>query len=678
MKPPSIRVLDGSSFAVSDTQGDMADAPDQVLGLFFRDTRHLSRWQLRINGRPTDSLSSDTPGYDQAVFFLVPGTGTVYTNPTLSIIRSRRVGDGMREHLLVANNGMDSIELELSILFDADFADIFAVKDRLPSTGSVARRVETDGVRLCYSRDDFTRETHILAPGAFCTDQSLTFRLHLPAHHSWQTDIEVRMVADGHHHEPKTATTPNMAESLDQWRHRAPQLECEWDDLRHTYQRCIDDRAALRFYPDTVPGAASLPAAGLPWFMALFGRDSLITSYQALPFVPELAATTLRALAARQATEHDDFCDAEPGKILHELRFGEMTYFHERPQSPYYGSVDATPLFLIVLDEYHRWSGDDTLACELEPAARAALRWIDDSGDRDGDGYQEYQRRNTDTGLDNQCWKDSWNSIVHPDGRLASEPRATCELQGYVYDAWLRCARLARTVWGDAELAERLEQKAADLKERFNRDFWIADGAFFALALDGDKHQVRTVTSNMGQLLWSGIISDDHVNDVVDHLMSETLFSGWGVRTLSDNQKVYNPIDRLAARQLPHCSWSSALRPLGRSGPPRHRHPGSSTILCLPATRNIRRIPARRDGGARRIPQRMQPASVGNRNTATASTRTAGPPTRHRRLHGRSSRPKTPWSHPAARSPRQMGTDRRLKHILNDTRLVVLGVGPGP
>jgi len=552
VKPPTIRVLDGSSFAVSDPQGDIAAAGDQMLGVFFRDTRHLSRWQLRINGRATDALSGATPGYDQAVFFLVPDTGTVYTNPTLAVIRRRRIGDGLREDLLVANNGMDSIEAELSVLFDADFADIFAVKDGLPSIGSTTRHVDADRVRLCYSRDDFTRETHILAPGAFCTPYSLTFRLHLPAHHTWQTDIEVRMIADGHPQHPKAATCPNMAQSLDQWRTYAPRLACDWDDLRHTYRRSVDDLAALRFYPDTVPGAASLPAAGLPWFMALFGRDSLITSYQALPFFPELAATTLRALAARQATERDDFRDAEPGKILHELRFGEMTYFRERPQSPYYGSADATPLFLIVLDEYQRWSGDDTLARELEPAARAALRWIEEYGDRDGDGYQEYQRRNTASGLANQCWKDSWNSIVHPDGKLANEPRATCELQGYVYDAWLRCAHLARQVWGDADLAQRLEQKATDLKARFNRDFWVAHGEFFALALDGNKHQVATLTSNMGQLLWSGIVAKEHAGAVVDHLMSEALFSGWGVRTLAQDQAVYNPIEYHNGTVWPH------------------------------------------------------------------------------------------------------------------------------
>lgn len=552
MKPPSVSVLDGSTFAVSDTQGDMATTADQVLGLFFRDTRHLSQWQLTVNGRPAEALSNDCPGYDHAVFFLVPGASTVYRLPTLSIIRTRRIGDGMCERLLVTNNGMREVGLELSVLFDADFADLFAVKDHLPSKGVVDRQVGPDGVRLCYRRDDFVRETHILAPDAFCSEQSLTFRLHLAAHESWQSDIEVCMVADGHQRELKTASRPNMVASLNEWRASAPVLDCESDDLRRTYRRSLDDLAALRFYPDAVEGAASLPAAGLPWFMALFGRDSLITSYQALPFVPELAATTLRALAARQASERDDFRDAEPGKILHELRFGEMTYFDERPQSPYYGSADSTPLFLILLDEYERWSGDQALVHELQPAARAALRWIEDYGDRDGDGYQEYQRRNTDTGLINQCWKDSWNSMVHPDGQIASQPLATCELQGYAYDARMRCARLARAVWGDTELADRLEHDAAALKKRFNHDFWVAEGRFFALALDADKKQVPTLTSNIGHLLWSGIVADDHVTDIATHLMSEALFSGWGVRTLAAGQDAYNPIEYHNGTVWPH------------------------------------------------------------------------------------------------------------------------------
>src|SRR5437870_3554494 len=265
----------------------------------------------------------------------------------------------------------------------------------------------------------------------------------------------------------------------------------------------------------------ALPAAGLPWFMAVFGRDSLITSYQALPYTPELAETTLQVLAARQGSRVDDFRDEEPGKILHELRLGELTAFEERPHSPYYGTADATPLFLVLLDEVERWTGNVDLVRELEAEARAALAWIDDYGDRDGDGYVEYERRNTDTGLENQCWKDSWNSILFSDGTNSKLPRATCEIQGYVYDAKRRCARLARDIWNDRELADRLERDAVDLKTRFNRDFWMADRACFALALDGDKRQVDSRTSNIGHLLWSGIVDDDKADAVAGHLMSE-------------------------------------------------------------------------------------------------------------------------------------------------------------
>src|SRR5207249_10293501 len=237
--------------------------------------------------------------------------------------------------------------------------------------------------------------------------------------------------------------------------------------------------------------------------------DSLITSYQALPFAPELAETTLRVLAARQGQTLDDFRDEEPGKILHEIRFGELVRFGERPHSPYFGTADATPLWLVLLDETERWTGNAVLIRELEPNARAALAWIDEYGDRDGDGYVEYQRRNEETGLENMCWKDSWNSILFADGSNSKLPRATCEIQGYVYDAKVRCARLAREIWGDAPMADRLQKDAADLKARFNRDFWLPERDFYALALDGDKRQVDSLTSNIGQLLWSGIVDEE-------------------------------------------------------------------------------------------------------------------------------------------------------------------------
>jgi glycogen debranching enzyme len=227
---------------------------------------------------------------------------------------------------------------------------------------------------------------------------------------------------------------------------------------------------------------------------------------------------------------------------MHEGRLGELTAFEERPYSPYFGTSDATPLFLVLLDEYERWTGDGDLVRKLEPEARAALRWIDEWGDRDGDGYVEYERRNTKTGLENQCWKDSWNSILFADGSLAPLPRATCEIQGYVYDARRRCARLAREFWGDAALARTLEQQAAELKRRFNQDYWIPGREFFALALDGQKRQVDALTSNIGHLLWSGIADDDKAHACVRHLLGDRLFSGWGIRTMAAGEGGYNPI----------------------------------------------------------------------------------------------------------------------------------------
>jgi glycogen debranching enzyme len=332
-----------------------------------------------------------------------------------------------------------------------------------------------------------------------------------------------------------------MAANLARWVAGAPRIECDWEPLRSTYQRSLVDLAALRFSP-RVAGHRSLPAAGLPWFMTMFGRDSIFTSLQALPFTPELAATTLLALGEWQGTRVDDFRDEDPGRILHEMRYGELAAFEERPHTPYYGNADATALYVVLLDEYERWSGDTKLVRGLEYEARAALNWIDEYADLLGNGYISYKRRNEKTGLENQCWKDSWDSISYSDGRLPGFPRATCELQGYAYDAKVRGARLARLVWKDEPFAARLEKQAADLKRRFNRDFWVEDDEYFALALDEEGNQVDSLTSNNGHLLWSGIVDKAKAKAVVRHLMGPRLFSGWGVRTLAEGEGRYNPI----------------------------------------------------------------------------------------------------------------------------------------
>jgi glycogen debranching enzyme len=299
--------------------------------------------------------------------------------------------------------------------------------------------------------------------------------------------------------------------------------------------------------------------------MTLFGRDSLITSYQVLPYRPDLAAATLTTLAARQGTVCDDARDEEPGKILHEVRFGELTAIGERPHSPYYGTADATPLFLILLDEYERWSGDTGLARALEPAARAAVEWMDRYGDLDGDGYVEYQTRNPERGLVNQCWKDSGNSIAFADGRPAQGPIACCEIQGYVYDARRRAARLARAVWDAPAWADRLDAEAAELRKRFLEDFWIPERACFALALDGDKRPVDSLTSNIGHLLWSGIVDDERAGAIATHLMDAPLFSGWGVRTMAATEGAYNPVEYHNGTVWPHDN-SLIAAGLGRYG----------------------------------------------------------------------------------------------------------------
>ena len=366
----------------------------------------------------------------------------------------------------------------------------------------------------------------------------------MPAHGQWKTELDVTTAYAGWGEQP--IATPNrarsnMARGLDKWIQKAPRLECDSDSLRTTYHRSLVDLAALRFSTRTLPGR-SLPAAGLPWFMTMFGRDSIFTSLQSLPFTPELAAATLLALGERQGTRVDDFRDEDPGRILHEMRYGEMTAFEERPHSPYYGCADATPLYVVLLDEYERWTGDTKLVRGLEFEARAALNWIDQYANLQGNGYVAYKRRNEKTGLENQCWKDSWDSISYRDGTLPGFPRATCELQGYAYDAKMRGARLARAVWHDPGFADRLEKEAADLKRRFNRDFWVEDEGYFAIALDVDGRQVDALTSNNGHLLWSGIVDKSKAKSVAAHLMGKRLFSGWGVRTMAEGEGRYNPI----------------------------------------------------------------------------------------------------------------------------------------
>jgi len=542
-----VRVLDGSTFVVSDECGDIEAAPNSPVGLFAADTRFLSTWVLTVDDQRLTKLSVDDIQYFEARFFLVPGPTAQYVDAKLSIFRHRWVGGSFHERLTILNHSEEGIDLTVRLEVGSDFADLFEIKDVLAKKGRSYQRVGPKSLQLGYERGTFRRETSITTSESAEVDhRGLTYNIHLEPLEEWHAELTVEtsvLGPTGRDIQPELShrSRRSMRNDLELWLAQTPRLECDWEPLTTTYERSVVDLAALRFSLFGSMGP-TLPAAGLPWFMALFGRDSILTSLQALPFVPELAASTLRLLASLQGTHVSDFREEDPGRILHELRFGESAAFYEQPHSPYYGSADSTPLWVVLLDEYERWTGDVQLVRDLEPEARAALNWIDEYGDLAKSGYLSYKRRNEKTGLENQCWKDSWDSISYHDGRLPGFPRATCECQGYAYDAKMRAARLARLAWNDSKYADELERAAADLKERFNRDFWIDDGEFYALALDADGTRVDALSSNIGHLLWSGIVDASKADSIAGHLLGPQLYSGWGVRTLAQGVRRFNPV----------------------------------------------------------------------------------------------------------------------------------------
>ena len=546
----TVRILDGNTFVVCEDTGDIEATPSEPTGLFSLDTRYLSKWVLTVNGERLNALSYDDLQYYEARFFLVPGMATHYIDAKLSVIRERAVGGSFRETLTILNHDEKAVDLEIRMDAGSDFADLFQVKDEiLNKKGEHYAEAEPDRLRLGYRRGNFRRETLVSANQPARYDQrGFAWSIRLEPNEQWDAVIDVQTFAIGPGGRDlrmglRAHGTERLAlqHDLEEWISRAPKLNSEHEELAATYRRSLVDLAALRFSPLSL-GGQTLPAAGLPWFMTMFGRDSILTCLQVLPFAPEMSKTTLRILGALQGTRFDDFRDEDPGRILHEMRYGETAAFEEQPHSPYYGSVDATPLFVVLLDEYERWSGDGALVKELERECRAALKWIDDYADLLGNGYIWYERRNTDTGLENQCWKDSWDSISYADGTLPPFPRATCEVQGYAYDAKTRAARLARLFWDDPAYADQLEREAAELKRRFNDDWWVADRGFYALALDPDGRQCDVLSSNIGHLLWSGIVDEERAPRIAEHLLGPRLWSGWGVRTLAEGEVRYNPI----------------------------------------------------------------------------------------------------------------------------------------
>lgn len=568
-----IQVLDGSTFMLSDSRGDVDEG--SVTGLFHEDTRYLSRFLLTINGERPELLSSGGVDHYSAAFFLTNPDLTGVPAGSLSIQRYRFLGPGLSEVLLVQSHLDKPVQVEMRLSVAADFADLFEVKKmELAKRGAFKFSSEPKASLLLfeYEHGDFRAATrvHSTERGRL-TGQDLVFKTALEPASTWKTRIQVSVRRGDEVLEPVEEEEHGASRALQQWRRpstvvqkwelEAPRLETDWSLLNLVYEKSVADLAALRLYADVGGNEFCLPAAGLPWFMAIFGRDTLITSYQSLLIGPELARGALNSLAGLQGKEENDFKDEDPGKILHEIRFGELTVIGETPHAPYYGTVDATALFLILLSEYWRLTGDDRTVQSLRPNALLALEWIDRYGDRDADGYVEYETRSAQ-GLLHQGWKDSAAPVRFSDGKAAKPPIALCEVQGYVYDAKMRTADLAEQVWGDVPLAERLRADARLLFDRFNDDYWIdRRGGYYAEALDPKKRPVDSVTSNMGHLLWSGIVPEDRAEQLVKQLFSDSLFSGWGVRTMSRDDAGYNPISYHNGTVWPHdnCLISAGL-----------------------------------------------------------------------------------------------------------------------
>ncbi|HZO50689.1 MAG TPA: glycogen debranching N-terminal domain-containing protein [Gaiellaceae bacterium] len=556
----ALTILEGSTFCICDEIGDIGGVTG---GFYAHDTRFLSRLELRLNGTAPLLLSSGRVEYFSAAFYLRNRPDSTLPQDAVSIARERFVGNGMQDHVVLQNETMRPLTLQLALEVAADFADIITVKAHDFSLGDplhapalpapATARYDATANQIVLEETAGSARTQVLLsrPGEVDGGR-VVWTVELEPHERWDVRMDVLPSLSGEETQRQVAEQRfgqerrRIGDSLSVWSLRVPQLRSTWDALRHTFDHSVADLAALRMRGED---DSHLPAAGMPWFMAIFGRDTIITSLQTLLFGPELAAGALRALADLQARVDDPSIDAEPGKIVHEVREGRAaeTWF-----ARYYGSVDATPLYLVLLSEVWRWTGDDILVQRLRDAAYAALGWIDDYGDRDGDGFVEYGRR-TEGGLINQTWKDSGDSQRFHDGRSAEAPIAAAEVQGYVYDAKLRAAELAREVWRDRALAARLEQDAAELKRRFDEAFWVDErGGFYALALDARKQRVDSRCSNMGHLLWSGIVPDERVDDVVDQLFADPLWSGWGIRTMASDDAGYSPLAYHNGTVWPH------------------------------------------------------------------------------------------------------------------------------
>jgi glycogen debranching enzyme len=566
-----IAIHQGQTVLLTETDGRV-NWPSKC-GLYFRDTRVISAWAIYANGEQWDLLNGGAVAPQAARIFLTNRDFATEDGPvaarTLGLVIGRQVDGGLHEDIEITNNSQKPVRFNLEVAMRADFADIFEVKgDNIVRRGHIVTSwsAKREILRMTYRNQDFCREVVVRTgdgdgePTVYANGR-LSFDIALKPGQAWHRCLFYDLVDGSKRFRASkecihSSVTSGHSRNIDEWQRTVLKIETSNEEFYRCYNQGVQDMAALRL-PLQGTDHMFVPAAGLPWFVALFGRDSLIVSLQTMIVYPEFAAGTLKVLAQYQATERDDYRDAEPGKILHELRYGELAHFKLIPHTPYYGTADATPLYLIALHAGWKATGDRTLIERHLPNAEACLTWIGKYGDRDGDGFQEYQTRST-AGYENMAWKDSGDSVMYSDGTLVRGPKALCELQGYVYDAWLRMAEIYDEL-DNKRRANRLRRKATLLFKRFNEVFWDETSGFYAYALDGDKKKVLSVTSNVGQCLWSGIVAPKRAATVVKRLMQKDMWSGWGIRTLSSDHPSFNPYNYQTGAVWPHDNGLIAL-----------------------------------------------------------------------------------------------------------------------
>jgi glycogen debranching enzyme len=538
------QLLAGSMFCLAAIDGDLVAAAAQ--GWFVEDTRFLARCSLRVDGRRTDHLCT-VPDALARTTVLARVRLRAPTRTRLLVVRTRSLERGYRETVELRNHTKVPVTCTVTFEMTADFASIFQVKEDRPQLGR-ASPLRPHAAGFAITEPGGAHRTLVQASRpATVIDGRLAIGAVVPARGRWRVDLEAVAQRDGADVVALEDATP--FESPTAWVQRAPVLQTSDPELADVYQRSLRDLAALRLFDDRF-GDRPVLAAGAPWFMTLFGRDSLLAALMALPVDPSLARTTLEVLASFQGRSHDPITEEQPGRILHEVRFGRSSHLGPHGGQLYYGSADATALFVLVAGELARWNADrDEMAPLVEPVDHA-LRWIDEWGDRDGDGYVEYQRT-SERGLVNQGWKDSTDAVSFADGRLAEAPIALVEVQAYVYGAFRARVDIAR-LFDDHRTAEHWQARAQELRRRFDEDFWMERHRRYALALDGDKRHVDAMASNIGHALWTGIVAEERVREVAADLVDPSMWTGWGVRTLASSMGRYDPLSYHNGSVWPH------------------------------------------------------------------------------------------------------------------------------